>query len=92
MKYLPDFLNDNPHETACPIAGHPAHGGAVELIKNEKNVPVAVGANYFMAYHSILKTSEDFTNALKEVYTLTDEMNQYLRENSNSTAEVFPYR
>ncbi|CAL4059784.1 unnamed protein product, partial [Meganyctiphanes norvegica] len=92
MEFLPYFLIDNPHNTTCAMSGHPAYGEAVEILADENN-KTRVGASYYMAYHSILKTSDDFTFALREVYKLTDKLTDYLHENTKyeGNIEVFPY-
>ncbi|KAF2364310.1 Niemann-Pick C type protein, partial [Trinorchestia longiramus] len=90
MAHLGDFLIDNPHVLDCPEAGHPAYGEAVNILTDQQEEK-SVGANYYMAYHTILKTSADFTEGLRQAYILTDQLTEYLRTNSNTTAEVFPY-
>lgn len=56
-----------------------------------------VGANYFMAYHTILKTSEDYYEAMraarKVAANITLTMNSHAQAMGlNTTVEVFPYR
>ena len=53
-----------------------------------------VGASYFMAYHGILKTSEDFYSALHWARQLSDNMTAVLTEAAGDgrTHEVYPYR
>jgi Niemann-Pick C1 protein len=49
--------------------------------------------SYFMAYHSTLKVSEDYFEALRSARRVTDEISDMLKENLGSSAvEVFPYR
>lgn len=93
MKHLEDYLSDNPHDTMCPSAGHPAYGDAVRVLERPSG-ETYVGANYFMAYHSILKTSEDFINAMDFAYQLSASITDYLQKYSSFTKdiEVFPYR
>ncbi|KAB7495176.1 Niemann-Pick C1 protein [Armadillidium nasatum] len=101
MEYLPDFLIDNPHGTICPQAGHPSYGSAVVIKDKGCVIPAnetsydnssCVGANNFMAYNTILKNSRDFTNALQNAYDLTDQLNEYIRNNSATPdVEMFPY-
>ena len=43
-------------------------------------------ASYFMSYHSILKTSADYTDALRSARRISESMSQELGH------EVFPYR
>ncbi|ROT85635.1 patched [Penaeus vannamei] len=78
MKHLEDYLSDNPHDTMCPSAGHPAYGDAVRVLERPSG-ETYVGANYFMAYHSILKTSEDFINAMDFAYQLSASITDYLQ-------------
>jgi Niemann-Pick C1 protein len=56
-----------------------------------------VGANYFMAYHTILKTSEDYYKSLRSARAIsaniTVTINSHLETlGYNTTTEVFPYR
>ena len=59
-------------------------------VSNKTNV----GASYFMAYHGILKTSEDFYMALHWARKLSANMTAVLTEAANDgrTHEVYPYR
>ena len=94
MKHLGDFLSDNPHNTTCSSAGHPAYGQAVKIVNDNFTGEDVVGATYYMAYHKILKTSDDFIRAMDWAYQLSDDMTDYLRSKSNNSSdiEVFPYR
>uniref|UniRef100_A0AAQ4QY72 Niemann-Pick disease, type C1 n=1 Tax=Gasterosteus aculeatus aculeatus TaxID=481459 RepID=A0AAQ4QY72_GASAC len=60
MQFLPMFLSDNPN-TKCGKGGHAAYAAAVDVYPDL----TGVGATYFMTYHTILKESPDFTEALK---------------------------
>jgi Niemann-Pick C1 protein len=65
--------------------------------KVDKHGLAHVGANYFMAYHTILKTSKDYFEALRSARTIsaniTDTINLRLQTLGYSTTiEVFPYR
>jgi Niemann-Pick C1 protein len=56
-----------------------------------------VGANYFMAYHTILKTSKEYFESLRSARAIstniTNSINSHLQTLGSSTAiEVFPYR
>jgi len=84
--------------------GHAAYGSAVNLKENKTRI----GATYFMTYHSVLKTSQDFTDALRYARELSDNITDSLGhtngsgvvdvERSNAThfrvltPRVFPYR
>ncbi|XP_065063521.1 NPC intracellular cholesterol transporter 1-like isoform X2 [Rhopilema esculentum] len=81
-KYLGSFLKDNPN-AVCPKGGHASYGSAVKLNPNTSSD--IVNASYFMSYHTILKTSQDYTNALKYARSLSANMSKVLNH------EVFPY-
>jgi Niemann-Pick C1 protein len=56
-----------------------------------------VGANYFMTYHTILKTSKDYYESLRSArkisVNITNTINKHLETlGYNTTIEVFPYR
>ena len=91
-EYLPFFLRDNPSDT-CPKGGHAAYGDAVRVVRDAAN-RTNVGASYFMAYHGILKTSEDFYTALEWARKLSANMTETLTKAANDgrTHEVYPYR
>ncbi|KAG7278398.1 hypothetical protein CRUP_038561 [Coryphaenoides rupestris] len=71
MHFLPMFLSDVPNIN-CGKGGHAAYGSAVDF--NE----TAVGATYFMTYHTILKDSSDYIDALKMARGLADNITQSL--------------
>ncbi|XP_070796687.1 NPC intracellular cholesterol transporter 1 isoform X1 [Pituophis catenifer annectens] len=85
MKFLPMFLSDNPNPK-CGKGGHAAYSSAVNFIHNSSEI----GATYFMTYHTVLKTSADFIDALKKAriiaYNITEAMVHKVKN-----AEVFPY-
>jgi Niemann-Pick C1 protein len=56
-----------------------------------------IEASYYMAYHTILKTSSDFYGAIREARRVADNItetinSQLTRFGHNATAHVFPYR
>jgi len=83
-------------------SGHAAYGSAVKLKDNKTRI----GATYFMTYHSVLKTSQDFTSALRYARALGDNITRMFEQTnassvvlqgssthfSNLTSRVFPYR
>ncbi|XP_026168725.1 NPC intracellular cholesterol transporter 1 [Mastacembelus armatus] len=73
MRFLPMFLSDNPN-AKCGKGGHAAYSAAVDLYSNNTEI----GATYFMTYHTILKESPDFINALKNARILADSISQSL--------------
>jgi Niemann-Pick C1 protein len=49
--------------------------------------------SYFMAYHTTLKVSKDYYEALRSARRVTDDISNMLKEHLGSSAvEVFPYR
>uniref|UniRef100_A0A8C7T8B9 Niemann-Pick disease, type C1 n=1 Tax=Oncorhynchus mykiss TaxID=8022 RepID=A0A8C7T8B9_ONCMY len=80
MKFLPMFLSDNPN-VKCGKGGHAAYSSAVVLKGND----TSVGATYFMTYHTILKDSPDFIDAMKMARVLADNITSAMGH------KVFPY-
>jgi Niemann-Pick C1 protein len=76
---LKHFLRDNP-TVSCASAGHAAYASAVVVGEKSK-----IGATYVMTYHTILKDSSDFIDALEEARKICDNLTTTL----NHT--VFPY-
>lgn len=98
-KYVSFFLRDNPDES-CAKAGHAAYGNAVKLRTNPQTRLSDVGSTNFMAYHSILKTSEDYYSALREARKISQNIThmiqgrliqQGLSIEEAKQIEVFPY-
>ncbi|CAG5118106.1 unnamed protein product, partial [Candidula unifasciata] len=87
-KYLPWFLSDIPG-TKCSKGGQAAYGAGVNLYRDTNNQTRA-GASYFMTYHTILKTSEDYIEALKSARHIADNISQSL-STPGHTYKVFPY-
>ncbi|KAL1139914.1 hypothetical protein AAG570_006891, partial [Ranatra chinensis] len=93
-KYISFFLEDNPTDT-CAKAGHAAYAQGVKY-KLGKGGMATVGANYFMAFHTILKTSSDYFGAMREARAMsanmTNMINTQLEAMGQSTKiTVFPY-
>ncbi|XP_076671119.1 Niemann-Pick type C-1a isoform X2 [Andrena cerasifolii] len=94
-RYVSFFLQDNPDDT-CAKAGHAAYGHGVNYVTDPKTGLSKVGASYFMAYHSILKSSADYYESMRAARTvsanITDTINNHLRSiGDTTTVEVFPY-
>ena len=92
------FLNQNPSES-CVKAGHAMYGSAVKTRFNENHHKVKeIRASHFMAYHTVLSTSDDFINAMISANQISDLINKILNNNTISTNqtgpkyEVIPYR
>ena len=60
---------------------------------NKNNTQYDILAANFMSYHTILRTSKDFTEALRWARRLTDNITEMLNKdlNINGTVNVFPY-
>ncbi|XP_029446991.1 NPC intracellular cholesterol transporter 1 [Rhinatrema bivittatum] len=85
MKFLPMFLSDNPN-SKCGKGGHAAYGTAVNLVNNHS----AVGATYFMTYHTVLKTSSDFIDAMKKARIVAENITETM-DSQEKRSRVFPY-
>jgi Niemann-Pick C1 protein len=49
--------------------------------------------SYFMAYHTTLKTSKDYYEALRSARRVANDISEMLKTHLGSSAvEVFPYR
>ncbi|XP_050748729.1 NPC intracellular cholesterol transporter 1 [Gymnogyps californianus] len=85
MKFLPMFLLDNPNPK-CGKGGHAAYNSAVNFINNKSDV----GATYFMTYHTVLKTSSDFIDAMKKARVIADNITETMGIKEKNY-RVFPY-
>ncbi|XP_022916873.2 NPC intracellular cholesterol transporter 1 isoform X2 [Onthophagus taurus] len=93
--YISYFLQDNP-DSDCAKGGHAAYGQGVNYKLNEKLKSSTVGSSYFMAYHTILKTSKDYYESMRAArkisQNITDTINKKLKMSGDNTEiEVFPY-
>ncbi|XP_048363973.1 NPC intracellular cholesterol transporter 1 [Sphaerodactylus townsendi] len=85
MKFLPMFLSDNPNPK-CGKGGHAAYSSAVDLIHNNSEV----GATYFMTFHTVLKTSADFIDAMKKAQMIAANITETMGIQEKKY-RVFPY-
>ncbi|XP_048474448.1 LOW QUALITY PROTEIN: NPC1-like intracellular cholesterol transporter 1 [Rhincodon typus] len=85
--YLPRFLNDTP-TLQCSKGGLGAYGNAV---KRDPNGTIL--ASRFMAYHTPLKNSQEYTAALKVAREIAANITKSTREvpGTDPNFEVFPY-
>lgn len=91
LKYLSYFLQDNPTQN-CAKGGHAAYSNAVSFEKGN----LSITASYFSSYHTILKHTFDYYEALKQARDLsaniTNSINKHLNnQNISDTVNVFPY-
>ncbi|KAM6089083.1 NPC intracellular cholesterol transporter 1 [Chlamydotis macqueenii] len=85
MTFLPMFLLDNPNPK-CGKGGHAAYNSAVNFINNKSDV----GATYFMTYHTVLKKSSDFIDAMKKARVIADNITESMGIKEKNY-RVFPY-
>lgn len=89
-KYLPGFLHSNPGPQ-CPKGGHAAYAQGLNYIVDDEKKSHAMDS-YFMGYHTTLKISKDYYEALRAARRVADEITSMLKEyESSDTVEVFPY-
>ena len=97
-KYLKFFLVDNPG-LKCAKGGHAAYGEALEII-NSTDGSYQVGASFFMAYHTVGVTSNDFIGQLSHANELANNITQIMKDNARNFTNdtnfidnigVFPY-
>ncbi|XP_061452973.1 NPC intracellular cholesterol transporter 1 [Rhineura floridana] len=85
MEFLPMFLSDNPNPK-CGKGGHAAYSSAINFIHNNPEV----GATYFMTYHTVLKTSADFIDAMKKARVIANNITKSM-SSKEKNYRVFPY-
>lgn len=83
-RYISFFLRDNP-DSDCAKGGHAAYGQGVNYKENKTTHLSTVGASYFMAYHTILKTSEDYYESMREARKISENLTTTIG------VEVYPY-
>ncbi|XP_017769241.1 PREDICTED: Niemann-Pick C1 protein-like [Nicrophorus vespilloides] len=85
-KYLPFFLNDNP-DPSCGKGGHPAYADALHWELNEQ-YNIEVKSSYMMTYHSVLRSSKEYYEALKYARKIGENLTLTLDIDG---VEIFPY-
>ncbi|XP_018568156.1 Niemann-Pick C1 protein isoform X3 [Anoplophora glabripennis] len=83
-RYVSFFLRDNP-DSDCAKGGHAAYGPGVNYKTNPDTKLSTVGASYFMAYHTIMKSSADFYEGLRAARKISANITNTIG------VEVFPY-
>ncbi|KAK5648998.1 hypothetical protein RI129_003890 [Pyrocoelia pectoralis] len=84
-KYLPFFLQDNP-TPQCAKGGHASYAKGMNYYLEEDGAKVI--SSHVMAFHTVLRTSEDYYEALRYSRIIA----QNLTETINITGvEIFPY-
>lgn len=96
-KYLPFFLQDNPDDS-CVKGGHAAYSHAVNYRISPNHTDVK--ASFFMTYHTILKTSSDYYEALRSARKVSLNITQTIKANLRlanvpeseiEKVNIFPY-
>ncbi|XP_030646365.1 NPC1-like intracellular cholesterol transporter 1 [Chanos chanos] len=87
-EFLPSFLTNRP-DLQCPKGGLGAYDKAVVMDNNTGEII----ASRFMAYHTPLVNSQEFTGALQRARELADKITRNMREipGTSPDFEVFPY-
>ncbi len=97
LKYIGPYLKQNPSST-CIKAGHAMYGTGVNLKYNDNTGKVnRIGSSHFMAYHTVLSSSNDFINAMVSANQISKMITEILNKGNNGSAtdtnyEVIPYR
>ncbi|XP_066258560.1 NPC intracellular cholesterol transporter 1 homolog 1b-like [Euwallacea similis] len=84
--YLPYFLMDNPDPT-CAKGGHASYYQGISFT-NDHLGTTSVAASSIMSYHSVLKNSKDYINALKYARYIGDHLTATLGQKG---IQIFPY-
>ncbi|XP_013397957.1 Niemann-Pick C1 protein isoform X2 [Lingula anatina] len=88
VRYLPWFLEDNPG-IKCAKGGHAAYGQAVHFNDAAKT---QIGGSYFMSYHTILKTSQDYIEALRYARQVANNITKAMNDAMTGTEEEVAYK
>ncbi|GIX80793.1 NPC intracellular cholesterol transporter 1 [Caerostris darwini] len=89
IRMLQFFLADSPWEK-CPKGGKAMFSSAIEITSTENSTNI--GATNFMTYHTVLKTSKDFYEALDWSRKIAVNLTKSLKNvTDNSDVRVFPY-
>lgn len=94
-RYVSFFLQDNPDPT-CAKGGHAAYSQGVKYLTDSGTKLARVGPSSFMAYHTILKSSYDYYESMRQARVVSDNLTSMINANLKSwgyedQVEVFPY-
>ncbi|OQR71017.1 niemann-Pick C1 protein-like [Tropilaelaps mercedesae] len=90
-RHIEDFLSENP-DAQCPKAGHAAYRNAVEVKNSSEGYEIR--ATSFMTYHTVLKSSVDYIEALQGGRIVSGRIEEKMRKfyvGDPNEVEVFPY-
>ncbi|XP_044253215.1 NPC intracellular cholesterol transporter 1 homolog 1b-like [Tribolium madens] len=85
-QYVSFFLMDNP-DGNCAKGGHASYASGINFVLNQEGKATIESSNV-MSYHSILKGSKDYINALKYARYIGDNLTKTL---DIPNVEIFPY-
>ncbi|XP_020288824.1 Niemann-Pick type protein homolog 1B-like [Pseudomyrmex gracilis] len=90
-KYISYFVMDVPDET-CAKGGRAAYFDALNYYNDEFGLS-DVGDSYFMSYHTPLKKSSDWYEALRTARIISDNITNMINEANvtDKKVQVFPY-
>ena len=92
-EYIEYFTKVNPG-SFCPKGGHALYKNAIKF-KKESNKTTGIESSYIMTYHTVLKSSNDYFEAMRATRKLSleisDSLNLKLKTNESTKIEVFPY-
>ncbi|XP_066143924.1 NPC intracellular cholesterol transporter 1 homolog 1b-like [Euwallacea fornicatus] len=86
LNYLPYFLMDNP-DAVCAKGGHAAYYQGIAF-SNDNSGKTSVATSSIMSYHSVLKNSKDYIEALKYARLIGDNLTATLDQEG---IQIFPY-
>ncbi|KAE8745772.1 hypothetical protein FOCC_FOCC007488 [Frankliniella occidentalis] len=90
-KYIPGFLTDIPDEN-CAKGGLAAYSQGVNYVLDEYG-QADVGASYFMGYHTPVRTSADYYEALRAARKISAKVEKAINSQLElaEPVRVFPY-
>lgn len=89
-KYLPFFLQDPPTEQ-CNRGGLASYYDSVNYLLDSEGRATVFETNY-MAFHVQLSTSQDYIEAARYAYEISDNITEAIHRNTGMTdVRVFPY-
>ncbi|GBN80501.1 NPC intracellular cholesterol transporter 1 [Araneus ventricosus] len=89
IRRLQFFISDSPWEK-CPKAGKAMFSSSIDISSSENSTRIK--ATNFMTYHTTLKSSKDFYDALDWSRKIAINLTKILRnESHNDNIRVFPY-
>ncbi|XP_068081512.1 NPC intracellular cholesterol transporter 1 homolog 1b isoform X2 [Anabrus simplex] len=89
--YIKHFLNSNP-TPQCPKGGHAAYAVGLKYMLDDNGL-ATIGDSYFMGYHTTLKTSKDYYEALRSTRKISEDLTEMIKSHvgEETNIEVFPY-